>query len=92
MIRIEVGMVLRRSEIITFASASTAVTEIVMTTAGSSLAVTARAEQIPSTCTMTGLSFDKGLTRGSNDLLMFIIRESYYLSEVLFLSSRKNAE
>ena len=70
--RIEFGIVFLNKDIITFAKANTAATEIVMTTAGSNLAVTASAEHIPSTCTITGLSFDNGLTNGNQDLLTFI--------------------
>ena len=61
MMRMLVGIVLRRSEIITLANAKTAVTEMPITNAGSSFAVTANAEQMPSTCTITGLFFDNGL-------------------------------
>jgi uncharacterized membrane protein YcgQ (UPF0703/DUF1980 family) len=68
MIRIDVGMVLRINEMITFANANTAVTDIVITTAGSSFAVTANAEHIPSTCTITGFSFDSGEKSGFSDL------------------------
>jgi hypothetical protein len=57
----EPGIVLRINDIITLENANTAVTEIVITTAGSSLAVTANAEHIPNIWTMTGFSFDKGL-------------------------------
>ena len=42
---------------------STAMTDMPITNAGSSLAVTARQEQMPSICTITGLSFDSGLSR-----------------------------
>ena len=56
-----VGIVLRMSDMMTLENANTAITEIPITIAGSSLAVTARHEQIPSICTITGLSFEKGL-------------------------------
>ena len=70
MMRMLVGMVLRRREIITFEKARTAITEIPITSAGSSLAVTARAEQMPSTCTITGLSLENGL-KNMSLLLIF---------------------
>ncbi len=63
MMRILVGMVLRISDMITLENASTAITEMPITIAGSSLAVTARHEQMPSTCTITGLSLEKGLKK-----------------------------
>ena len=44
-------------------NAVTTVTEMAMTKAGCSLAVTAKAEQIPNTCTVTGLSAPKGRVR-----------------------------
>src|SRR5574344_1308460 len=55
MIRIRFGMVLRNNEIITLANATITVTDKPITIAGSNLAVTAKAEQIPNTCTVTGL-------------------------------------
>ncbi len=58
-----VGMVLRMSDIITLEKARTAITEMPITMAGSSLAVTASTEQMPSTCTITGLFFEKGLKK-----------------------------
>jgi hypothetical protein len=61
MMRMLVGMVLRMSDMMTHANANTAITDMPITIAGSSLAVTANAEQMPSTCTITGLSFDNGL-------------------------------
>ena len=63
MMRMLVGMVLRISEMITLEKASTAITDMPMTRAGSSFAVTARQEHIPSTCTTTGLSLEKGLKK-----------------------------
>jgi hypothetical protein len=60
MMRIDVGIVLRINEMMTFDNANTATTESVITNAGSSLVVTANAEQIPNTWTITGFSFDKG--------------------------------
>ncbi len=61
--RMLVGMVLRIRDMITLLKASTAITESPITSAGSSLAVTARTEHIPSTWTITGLSFENGLNR-----------------------------
>ena len=58
--RMLLGMVLRSSEIMTLAKATTAVTDTAMTRAGSSFAVTARAEQIPNICTITGLFLESG--------------------------------
>ncbi len=49
MIRIRLGMVLRNKEMITLPNATMMVTEIPITKAGSNLAVTASAEQIPNT-------------------------------------------
>ena len=57
------GIVLRNNEIITLAKATTAVTEIAITKAGSNFAVTAKAEQIPNICTMTGLFLESGPKR-----------------------------
>ena len=65
------GIVLRISDIITFEKAVTAVTEIPMTIAGSSFAVTAKQEHMPRTCTITGLSFDRGL---NNAALFFLFK------------------
>ena len=48
-------MVLRNKEMTTLEKAVMMVTESPITMAGSSLAVTAKAEQMPSTCTVTGL-------------------------------------
>jgi hypothetical protein len=56
MILIRGGIDLRRSEIITFPIAVTKTTERAMTTEGSSLAVTASAEQTPKTCMVIGFS------------------------------------
>ena len=61
MIRILVGIVLRISDMITLENASTAITDMPITIAGSSFAVTASTEQIPSICTITGLVLDNGL-------------------------------
>ena len=60
MMRMLPGIVLRNNEMMTLEKASTAVTETAMTKAGSILAVTASAEQIPNTCTMTGLLRESG--------------------------------
>ena len=81
MMRIDDGIVLRSKDIITFDNANTAVTDIVITNAGSIFAVTANAEHIPNTCTITGFSFDSGLKSGRNVFFQFIPL-SYYL--VLF--------
>ena len=70
-IRMLFGIVLRISDIITFENAVTAVTEIPMTIAGSSFAVTAKQEHMPRTCTITGLSFDRGL---NNAALFFLFK------------------
>jgi len=51
------GIVLRNSEITTLANAVITVTESPITMAGSSFAVTASAEQIPSTCTVPDYQF-----------------------------------
>ncbi len=63
MMRMLEGIVLRISDIITLENASTAMTDMPITRAGSSFAVTARQEQIPNTCTITGLSLEKGLKK-----------------------------
>ena len=65
MIRIRLGIVLRSKEITTFEKAVITVTERPITIAGSSLAVTASAEQIPSTCTVTGLFNPSGVANTS---------------------------
>lgn len=65
MIRIRLGIVLRSKEITTFEKAVITVTESPITIAGSSLAVTASAEQIPSTCTVTGLFNPSGVANTS---------------------------
>ena len=77
MIRIRVGIVFRNRERMTLEKAVTAVTERPITIAGSSLAVTARAEQIPSTRTMTGLPLLKGLNNTPRFLAE--IMHSFYL-------------
>ena len=69
MIRMLLGIVFRISEMMTFENASTAVTEIPITNAGSSFAVTARAEQIPRIWTITGLLGDRGL----NNIALFFL-------------------
>ena len=81
MMRMLVGIVLRMSEMITLAKASTAITEMPMTMAGSSLAVTASTEQMPSTCTTTGLFFDRGLKSTSVFLIFsaILLGEGYWL-------------
>ena len=61
----DVGIVFLKSEITTLEIASTAITDIPMTIAGSSCAVTASVEQIPKICTSTGLSLDSGLNSAS---------------------------
>ena len=63
MIRMLVGMVLRMSDIMTLENASTAVTDMPITMAGSSFAVTASTEQMPSICTTTGLLRDRGFRK-----------------------------
>ena len=50
-------------ELMTLANATTAVTDTAITRAGSSLAVTANAEQIPNICTITGLFLERGPKR-----------------------------
>lgn len=62
-------MVFRISEMMTLANANTAITEMLITMAGSRLTVTAKVEQIPNTCTSTGFSFENGLKMIS--LLLF---------------------
>lgn len=61
MMRTLLGIVFLINDIMTFENASTAITEMPITIAGSNFAVTARQEQMPRTCTITGLSFDNGL-------------------------------
>src|SRR5210317_1284555 len=60
MIRIEDGIRLRIIDIVKFDSDITAITAIDITTEVSSLVVTARAEQIPSTWAAMGLSLKSG--------------------------------
>ncbi len=69
MMRILVGMVLRINDMMTLENASTAITDIPITSAGSSFTVTASTEQMPSTCTTTGLLAENGL---KNTLLLSI--------------------
>ena len=76
--RMLLGMVLRISEIIRLENAVMAVTEIPITMAGSNLAVTARHEQMPNTCTMTGLLRDSGPSNASFDILDNIIFNAYF--------------
>ena len=52
---------LRIREIITLLKANTAITDNPITMAGSNLAVTDSAEQMPNICTTTGLFFENGL-------------------------------
>ena len=59
------GMVLRITEIITFENAVMIVTASPITMAGFNCEVTAKALQIPSTCTRTGLSRLSGLENAS---------------------------
>ena len=63
MMRILLGIVFRSNEMMTLANATTAVTDTAITRAGSSLAVTANAEQIPNICTITGLFLERGPKR-----------------------------
>ena len=65
MMRMRLGMVLRMSEMITLENAVMMVTASPMTIAGFSCEVTARAEQMPSTWTMMGLSRFSGLLNTS---------------------------
>ena len=55
MMRMRIGMVLRMREMMTLANAVITVTARPITMAGLSCDVTARALQMPSTCTMMGL-------------------------------------
>jgi hypothetical protein len=68
MIRIRLGTKFRKEEIIRFANAITAITEIPMISVGSILIVTASAEQIPNTCTVIGFSSFNG------SLTIFLLR------------------
>jgi hypothetical protein len=79
--RIRGGIVLRSSDIIKLPKAATAVTEMAITTAGLSCAVTASAEQTPKTCTKMGLS----LLSGPKYFLIFIVF-IFYLLSFIFLS------
>lgn len=65
MIRMRVGIVLRIMDIMTFANAVITVTASPMTIAGFNCDVTARAEQIPRTCTRTGLFPFSGVRKTS---------------------------
>jgi hypothetical protein len=60
MIRIRFGIKSRISEIAKFENATTRVTPIAITKVGFIEAVTANDEQIPNTCTVTGLSSSNG--------------------------------
>ena len=74
MIRIFAGIPLRSSEMTRFDNAVTTVTESAITIAGFSLAVTAKAEQIPKISTVTGFALRKGAVIKFKFLLMFKIR------------------
>jgi hypothetical protein len=54
-LRIRFGIVFLNIEITTFPKPATTTTAMVITTDGSNLDVTANAEHIPKTCTITGL-------------------------------------
>ena len=88
MMRILPGMVLRNSEMMTLEKASTAVTEIAMTKAGSSLAVTARAEQMPNTCTMTGLLRESG----PKSISLFFFDNSISLILYYYFNDSRNVQ
>ena len=60
MIRIREGIVFLSNDTITFESTITTVTDNAITTAGFNCVVTAKAEQIPKTCTAIGFSLLKG--------------------------------
>lgn len=74
MIRIFAGIPLRSNEMTRFDNAVTTVTESAITIAGFSLAVTAKAEQIPKISTVTGFALRKGAVIKFKFLLMFKIR------------------
>ena len=78
---------LRINEIITLLKASTAMTEMPITMAGSRLTVTASVEQMPKICTSTGLSFDSGLKSAS---LFFLFNIVFTLYSVTLCSFLKN--
>ncbi|MPN55108.1 hypothetical protein SDC9_202787 [bioreactor metagenome] len=75
-ILIRFGIVFLMSEMMKLEKPVTTVTDIAITIAGSSFTVTARAEQIPNTSTVTGFF----LKIGSVNILLFIS----YLFYVLF--------
>ena len=64
-------------ETVTFPAAITKITESVITTAGSSLTVIAKAEHIPKTWTVIGLSSSRGSV--SNALFFFENKGSFSL-------------
>ena len=71
MIRMRGGMVLRSSEMTRLEKATTTVTEMAITKAGFICAVTANAEQMPSTCTVMGLFFPIGFfISGFSDIVL----------------------
>ena len=72
--RIFAGIPLRSNEMTRFDNAVTTVTESAITIAGFSLAVTAKAEQIPKISTVTGFALRKGAVIKFKFLLMFKIR------------------
>src|SRR5574344_87939 len=65
MIRIRIGIVFLINDIITFENAVITATASPITIAGFNWEVTAREEQIPNTCTSTGLSTLNGLVKTS---------------------------
>ncbi len=85
MIRIRLGTVLRNNEITKLANAVMMVTERPITIAGSNWAVTANAEQIPSTCTVTGLFNPSGVSRTS---WFFLENKLIFYSSFLFIRQK----
>ncbi len=71
MMRMRGGMVLRMSEMMRLESITTTVTEMAITTAGFSCAVTARQEHTPSTCTRMGLFLLNGSFINSTFFMTF---------------------
>ena len=72
-IRIRGGIVLRINEMMRFERATTTVTDNAITTAGFSCAVTAKQEQIPNTCTVTGLFLFHGIVINFQFLLLMAV-------------------
>ena len=83
MMRMREGMPLRSKEMMRFENAVTTVTEVPITKAGFSLAVTAKQEQMPSTNIVTGLVLRRGSMRR---FLAFIADDNRWIVNIALTS------